>query len=386
MEKAASNGVEDSSCKRVLRRTPFCRPWSFWQSFSHVVTLYAVGSFAIFVQWDWQAAGGIWRVALVAFWLVFGVTLTLYIYVCSVNTRFRENSVDTHEETEPRRCEDCDTRINAVRVKHCYSCRKCVAEFDHHCRYLNTCIAGRNYVPWVFFVMGLVALMATCCFGSLIALTAMSIFPRVICIVSACMSGVVAAFLLCLLIQHAYLYVQGLSTLEYVKDQEPGFPALPLKGWRESVESGLCYLCDNLLVFLEAVEPDEPWFCTVCQVDVGKARVPFFSCEGCSDVNVCVLCFRTAKQPTLPAEVVTPRIATLRRESQKRRGLDTTVTRTRSASSFTGGRVTRPRGGGGPFSFILTAIEGGTGDADQASDSSDGGEGLSTTSSTSGSD
>lgn len=44
-------------------------------------------------------------------------------------------------------------------TKHCYSCRKCVAGFDHHCPFLNTCIGSKNYALFI----GFSAAMEMCC-------------------------------------------------------------------------------------------------------------------------------------------------------------------------------------------------------------------------------
>lgn len=54
-------------------------------------------------------------------------------------------------------CKICDLRMMA-RTKHCRDCNKCVAVFDHHCKWLNACIGQRNY-KWFLVTLGSVATM-----------------------------------------------------------------------------------------------------------------------------------------------------------------------------------------------------------------------------------
>ncbi|CAE8734795.1 unnamed protein product, partial [Polarella glacialis] len=54
-------------------------------------------------------------------------------------------------------CRYCDSNVQ-LESKHCWECNKCVANFDHHCPWLNTCIGARNYGGfyvsiWALFVM-----------------------------------------------------------------------------------------------------------------------------------------------------------------------------------------------------------------------------------------
>nr|CAH7739088.1 unnamed protein product [Callosobruchus chinensis] len=61
---------------------------------------------------------------------------------------------------EQGRCHLCDIWVSGQRTKHCGYCNKCVAGFDHHCKWLNQCVGARNYAPFVMCVASAVAASA----------------------------------------------------------------------------------------------------------------------------------------------------------------------------------------------------------------------------------
>nr|PVC52310.1 hypothetical protein MACL_00000840 [Theileria orientalis] len=47
----------------------------------------------------------------------------------------------------------CNCRVyKEPRTKHCYTCKRCVNRFDHHCPWLSNCIGYNNYKLFLLFV------------------------------------------------------------------------------------------------------------------------------------------------------------------------------------------------------------------------------------------
>eukprot|EP00927_Polykrikos_kofoidii_P017156 TRINITY_DN17782_c0_g1_i1.p1 TRINITY_DN17782_c0_g1~~TRINITY_DN17782_c0_g1_i1.p1 ORF type:complete len:293 (+),score=33.43 TRINITY_DN17782_c0_g1_i1:52-930(+) len=76
------------------------------------------------------------------------------------------SSFDEKPSTDSKaRCQYCARSVR-LGSKHCWDCNKCVAGFDHHCMWLNTCIGRKNYRPFLvtvsahFTVLSLTVILA----------------------------------------------------------------------------------------------------------------------------------------------------------------------------------------------------------------------------------
>jgi hypothetical protein len=61
-----------------------------------------------------------------------------------------------------KRCHPCK-QVRDARTWHCATCEKCVAVFDHHCKWLNTCIGVRNYAFFRRAIHGCAVMVALQC-------------------------------------------------------------------------------------------------------------------------------------------------------------------------------------------------------------------------------
>jgi len=83
-------------------------------------------------------------------------------YVCGCIGRRNEdelNAFDPATSTMANRkhCYKCQCDTNKKSC-HCMFCHKCVLHFDHHCKWLNTCVGKANYHYFLLSVAGITAL------------------------------------------------------------------------------------------------------------------------------------------------------------------------------------------------------------------------------------
>lgn len=147
---------------------------------------------------------------------------------------------------ENGRCHLCNITTRGRRTKHCSICNKCVPRFDHHCKWLNNCIGGRNYPAFlVCLVSTLIAALAVAglALGEVVLIhvrivdwsgntndtmnnaTASSSLPvpgagsLVLVTVIGVLSAIAAILLIHLCFFHGYIACLGLTTYEYVRNK-----------------------------------------------------------------------------------------------------------------------------------------------------------------------
>ena len=100
--------------------------------------------------------------------IVFILALIFYIILSAKDSGIKlskepQNKLIVQGDTGKFWCYLCE-EVREKGTKHCYSCCKCVPDFDHHCPFLNTCIGGKNYSIFIVFaaLLEILCLLQVC--------------------------------------------------------------------------------------------------------------------------------------------------------------------------------------------------------------------------------
>lgn len=172
-----------------------------------------------------------------------------------------DRSIHAHV-IENGRCHLCNIFTSSKKTKHCSLCNKCVEQFDHHCKWLNSCVGRRNYGAFIASVVTalILALMtSSLCLVDIILffdnpqqlspithdvidcnstsnLTDYTLHKEycknsIIFLIFLAMFGLSAFAIACALLHlfcfHVYISLLGVSTYEYILRSGNTFTAMP---------------------------------------------------------------------------------------------------------------------------------------------------------------
>ncbi|KAH7121258.1 palmitoyltransferase-like protein akr1 [Dendryphion nanum] len=101
----------------------------------------------------------------VLFGIFFGLTAYFYFFTMAADPGFVpkyasrsasktviDELMDVRQFDENHFCVNCMVR-KPLRSKHCKRCERCVAKTDHHCPWVNNCVANNNHRHFLFYIL-----------------------------------------------------------------------------------------------------------------------------------------------------------------------------------------------------------------------------------------
>jgi len=220
---------------------------------------------------------------------------------------------------ENGRCHLCNITTHSRHTKHCSICNKCVPRFDHHCKWLNNCIGGRNYPAFLACLVStlITALSVTAlALGELVfvnirfiidnehwinnssngtdmnatmpsaSLPMPGIGSLILITIIGILSTVAAVLLIHLCFFHGYIACLGLTTYEYMRRKREKNVTNNVINSRMASSSNLCasYCTDSNGEDINQMINKQNLYSRLCEkdsfrVDTGTIATDMFVCS-----------------------------------------------------------------------------------------------------------
>lgn len=162
-----------------------------------------------------------------------------------------------------RWCPTCQL-IRPPRASHCRECDNCVLRFDHHCPFVNNCVAQRNYAYFVGFLvstglLGLAVFLGMGLWSSYITehkVPISKVALQWVLIAIGVPTASLLVALLGLLSFHVWLTCRGRTTKEVFTGREVGAAAQP-SSWFERGSSLICARASLMMCSPAALQPQQ---------------------------------------------------------------------------------------------------------------------------------
>mmetsp|Transcript_16681 Transcript_16681/g.15044 ORF Transcript_16681/g.15044 Transcript_16681/m.15044 type:complete len:367 (-) Transcript_16681:50-1150(-) len=143
------------------RRNGLVRPWHYLQILTWILfPLLLLHYYAFLMPLLWR------RSAYIIITIIFTIVSFIAAFEGYVTCSIDPSDEALHKPKIPRSmidsdgnyCYICETKVEII-SKHCTHCKKCVLRFDHHCKWLNTCIGSKNYKHFLAVVVSVACLV-----------------------------------------------------------------------------------------------------------------------------------------------------------------------------------------------------------------------------------
>jgi len=143
---------------------------AFWLDENHknpvfvgiIIATYLASGYAYFRD-IWLVTANLYLTSTVVFLALNFIFFPLYVHTVFSDPGFLPKNnpqewklyLKTLEEESgplPHFCLTCKCR-KPLRSKHCRSCNRCVARFDHHCQWINNCVGVKNHLQFICSIL-----------------------------------------------------------------------------------------------------------------------------------------------------------------------------------------------------------------------------------------